>query len=208
MRNVLILGAGHFGSRAADILRNEGTRITVADQDPAALQKLAGRGYGLVCVEASALGEELSPLKFDFVVPAVPVHVLFQWLLAAAKREGIPCRPIAVPREIKVPHPFYLDGTLYASLASHRCPGDCPEPEGYCYLTGDSRELPLYRLLTENQDSPILVAQSHQLAPGVGGIAGRDFQRILDELRNRFGIVLVATSCSCHAVISALHCGK
>jgi hypothetical protein len=210
MKKILILGAGCFGRRAAEVLQSENSEITLVDHDSRALQTLAGKGYVLLCGEAAAiLGSELKPEDFDYIVPAVPIHVAYAWLLEQLRKTGRHCRPIPVPENLAVPNPYYLQGTMYASLANHLCPGDCPEPQGYCMLTGEKRDLPLYQDLKQIKQFGFTVAvvQSRQLAPGVGGIAGGDFALLRRQVCPA-GKFLVATSCSCHAVISAFTCDK
>lgn len=206
MNRVLILGAGTFGARAAEALRERCRQITVVDKNRSVLDKLQGKGYHLVCADAvAALQSQTPPEHYDYVVPAVPVHVAFDWLMTRLTATGRACRKLAVPPHLPVPNPFCLQGTLYSSLAEHLCPVDCPEPEGECFVTGEERAMPLYERLAA-LDVPgyiVAVVQSRQLAPGVGGLRSDDLEQLYRSTVDAKANVIVATACACHAVLDA-----
>jgi hypothetical protein len=113
---------------------------------------------------------------------------------------------VPVPH-ITVPNPFRgQKGTLYASFATHLCPPECPEPDGACYLTGEQRTMPLYKLLAKLEVSgfDIAVIQSHQLFPGLGGLKPAELEQLLNNVASECRPVIIATSCACHAVLDAL----
>lgn len=203
MERVLILGSGSFGRRAAIALEGNTRQITIVDKCQTALpepspnlERIHGDAIDVLC-QAGDL--------YAWVVPAIPLHVSLAWLLAKLGMEGIDFENVEIPEFFQVPNPFRLKKTLYASYASHLCPEDCPEPSGTCYLTGEHRERPLYQVLQEQKaDSyQVEVIWSHQLAPGVGGIRMVDLESLLNRLRQRKGQIVLATSCSCHAVIDS-----
>lgn len=206
MSEVLILGAGRFGSRAAEALNGRFDKLTVVDRDPVALKKWEDSGAALVCADVTeALLTKTQSEAYDYFVPAVPIHVVYTWLLAKLRQAGSDVRQISIPPGLPVPNPFYLEGTLYASLAQHICPTACPEPEGYCYITGDERPVPLYRQLANLQipGFAIYVVQSVQLAPGVGGVVPADLMNLFTLVQKTRGKIVIATSCSCHSVLNA-----
>lgn len=203
MEKILILGAGHFGRRAAMALQGKNRHVTIADQCLVALPEpssnltlIHGDAIDVLC-QAGDL--------YTWVVPAIPLHVALAWLLAQLSIEGISYEDVDVPAAFQAPNPFRINKTVYASFASDLCPEDCPEPLGSCYLTGEAREQPLYQVLQGqiSDQYEVEVILSHQLAPGVGGIRMLDLHELYNRLWRRKGQIVLATSCSCHAVIDS-----
>jgi hypothetical protein len=213
MASYLILGAGKFGRLALTRLARQGTAASfvVVDQDPGALaMRLDGvSGWAGVTAEAVAfLAEHLrDDGRWDWIIPMVPVHVAFHWLLAGPLA-GSGWRPAVVPEALAGLIPGARRGShgeLYLSRARHLCPDDCAEPE-VCPVTGELRDLPLHQELASLHLAgyEIRVIASRQLAPGVGGYAP---VRLLDlgrDMRVLTGKVLIATACRCHGVIQGL----
>jgi hypothetical protein len=212
MARYLILGAGKFGRLALERLARQDAdaSFVVVDRDPRALAVRAG-GANREEVESEAITFLVQHLgggaRWDWIIPMVPVHVAFHWLMAGPL-SGSDWRPVAVPEILAqlVPETWRgPDGELYLSRARHLCPDDCAEPE-VCPVTGESRELPLYRELASLNLAgyEMKVIPSQQLAPGVGGYPpGRllDLARDMGALRGR---VLIATACGCHGVVHGL----
>ncbi len=100
--------------------------------------------------------------------------------------------------------PMHVDGsTLCCSRADFLCPDDCPEGD-LCSVTGMPRDRPLFEVLEAIQvpGYVTLVQRSTQILPGLGGYS-------LEELRclarhRRAGCYLVATSCKCHGIVTAV----
>ena len=217
MASYLILGAGKFGRLALNRLARQdaAANFVVVDRDPAVLTIRVDGVPGWTQVVSDAIAFLVQHLRddgrWDWIIPMVPVHVAFQWLLASP-RAGSAWRPEAVPEAFaglipgarRGPH-----GELYLSRARHRCPDDCAEPE-VCPVTGEARELPLHQELAALHLAgyEIRVIASRQLAPGVGGYSPR---RLLDLARDLGAFpdnVLIATACRCHGVIQGLALGS
>ena len=206
----LILGSGHFGKLAAErvLQENSHSDIWVVDRQAKPLEALVS-----LPVQVS-LGDGISELDrllktghlFDYVIPCVPFHVAFEYLLHNLKPLG--ARRSSVPPFSGLPNALMGEnGDLYTSLADFFCPGDCSEPPLYCTVTGKRREKPLYQTLADAfQSYESRVIQSQQLAPGVGGFP----PKILGDLVEDLGALamlgqpfLISTACSCHGVTSA-----
>jgi len=209
----LILGAGRFGRLALERLdrQDAAASFLVVDRDPAVLAVSAAGGPGRQWVPAEAIAFLVQHLgadgRWDWIIPMVPVHVAYHWLMAGPLA-GSDWQPAAVPEALTLlvpeawrgPH-----GELYLSRARHLCPDDCAEPE-VCPVTGESRDLALHQELAALKLTgyEIKVIPSQQLAPGVGGYPP---QRLLDLARDMAalaGKVLIATACRCHGVIHGL----
>lgn len=206
MDKILVLGAGRFGARAVRALAGKARQLVIVDYDPAALPLSANEGIVPVCAEGISYLAGIDYPDFDWIVPALPLHIAFAWLLAKLKNTGI--RAAAVPPGLDVPGCCYFENsTVYASLSGQTCPEDCPEPEGFCYLTGAGRTLPLHQELSELHVEGYIthVLRSCQLAPGVGGFNPLQLERLSAAVSVSRLPGLVVTSCACHAVINAYY---
>ncbi|MEJ5364782.1 MAG: hypothetical protein WHS86_06765 [Desulfosoma sp.] len=208
---VWILGAGRFGRLAVERLfkGDEPTQGVIVDADPHRLREIPKK-EGLIMVRGDVFVFLSNHVLFDnqWIIPAVPVHVALGWIVMELGKRGTVHR-MPVPHDVDalVPHPIRTpSGTLYASHAAFRCPDDCPEPEDFCTITKKPRPEKLYQTLQKMAiaDYGTVVIQSRQLAPGVGGYTGEQLKEALSVILRSPGAYLVATSCSCHAVMDAL----
>jgi hypothetical protein len=206
----LILGGGHFGRLAAERLLEQDlqSNILVVDRQPKPLE-----AFNSSPVQVS-LGDGISELDrllntghlFDYLVPAVPFHVAFEYLLFKLKPLG--AKRAEVPSFPNLPNGLLgKNGDLYSSFADFLCPEDCAEPPLYCTVTGKRRENPLYQILMgvfRSYESRVI--QSQQLAPSVGGFPPRILGDLLEDLRTLAMLgqpILISTACRCHGVTSA-----
>lgn len=214
----LVLGCGYFGLKAVDALIKEhpSAKITVVDKNPRKLGNVSStncracEGDALEYLDRTVNGSSMAL----WVVPAVPIHLAYEWLLnrlsgkTTVKRRA---KRIPVPVGLDLGLPFQVrseQGTLYCSYADFGCPDDCPEPVGYCTVTGMTREKPLYEVLEgiEYNGYRSFVIRSRQLAPGVGGYTTGDLVALFEKVSSAPGQgALVSTSCRCHAVMDGLH---
>ena len=209
-RQVRVLGAGRFGRLAAEKLQRlfPDALLSITDRDAARVDEIA-RDLGIPGrVEDSIRSiNGISP-DDSWLIPAVPVHVGFEWAVNELSRTG-EVRRLPVPEEVdlQVPNPIRVpSGTLYASFATFVCPDYCSEPEEICTHTGKERPGNLFEVfggvLAPGFD--VAVLRSWQLAPGVGGYPWRSLRGLLAGIGSKSGRYLVATSCRCHGVMDAL----
>lgn len=204
MEKVLVLGAGKFGRRAIAALAGRAGKIVVVDYNPAALAFPDNDRIVTVCAEGITFLAGNESQDYDWIIPALPLHVAYAWLLARLRDTGMKMTP--VPQGVDVPGCFYSEnGTVYATLSAHICPEDCPGPDDFCDLTGEERGKPLYRLLSalcvDGYETHLL--HSCQLAPGIGGYSSAQLANLLAAVAGSRLPGLVITSCACHAVINA-----
>jgi len=208
---IFILGAGHFGYVASKRLsrRYPKASFAVIDSSQESLSKIE-KEISLPVLQRDAISFISSnPISEDqWIIPAIPVHVAFQWLMLKLKTKHA-TNQIDVPQiaDGKVPNPFRMNSkTLYASYATFVCPDVCNEPDELCTYTGKPRQGNLFDDLKKVKvpDFEIVVVRSWQLAPGVGGYPGSSLSTALDIISHNLGNYLVATSCRCHGVIDAL----
>ena len=209
---IIIIGAGHFGQRAAALLNSAPrTSLWIVDRDAKKLKTMGNMGPKRIAEDGVRfLARHFSHLApSTFIIPAVPVHLAFEWLKAFKNHQGA-IEQIPVPKGLALHLPHTWDGSegsLLASYADFPCPDDCPEPANRCTVTGKKRGIPLYRLLAEVEirGFSVQVIRSRQLAPGVGGYRVKDLKELLGKIseggKRKW---LVATACKCHGVITAL----
>ena len=207
----LIVGCGHFGERAVlELLqKNPHARITVVDRKETSLGKVSRLPVDArVSDGTSFVGQLLSGDRTaDYIIPAVPFHLVFESILSQLKPLG--ARRIPVPSLLELPHPTKgKRGDLYTSFADYLCPDDCPEPAHACAVTAVRRPKPLFAILSELRGPFVsVVIRSWQLGPGVGGLKTAEWKDLINRIKERSrtgSLVLVSTACRCHGVISAL----
>ena len=208
---VFIVGAGHFGSRAARIISEKGNnpQIIVLDVNEKHLSQINGLTVKKIpCDGIHFLVENYDRLNSaNTIVPALPLHLAFEWLREYLKG-AYHIRKISVPGEVEVylPHTWTAsEGSLLVSYANFVCPEDCPEPE-CCTVTGQRRDSPLHDLLSHLNLTgfQVHVIRSRQLAPGLGGYTMGDLiavsQRLTGDRQKKW---LLATACNCHGIVTA-----
>jgi hypothetical protein len=210
-RAYIIIGCGYFGSRAAEKLlrKNPHSKIIAVDKNKRRLQKISGLPVETTRSDGVAyLNQFLSSgRKVDYIVPAVPFHLAFEFILSQLKPLGGKRRK--VPPLSGLPNPMIgRTGDLYTSLANFLCSEDCPEPARYCTATGERREKPLYQILKDIEGSfESKVIRSLQLAPGAGGFKPEALLDVLKNIKKRtkpHRPILISTASRCHGVTSAL----
>jgi hypothetical protein len=213
MASYLILGAGKFGGLALERLSRQDAAASflLVDRDPEALAVRAGGGRSPESVQAEAIAFLVQHLKaeggWDWIIPMVPVHVAYHWLLAGPLA-GSNWEPARVPEalgRLAAEARRGPNGELFLSRARILCPDDCAEPE-MCPVSGESRDPALHQELASlNLDRyKIRVIPSQQLAPGVGGYPPRRLLDLARDLAVLSGQVLIATACRCHGIIQGL----
>jgi hypothetical protein len=166
---------------------------------PVDVESVAGDAVDYMC---DTLGRGMDP---DWIVPAVPVHVLWEFvrnrLRDAVTLEALPPDP-----ELTDTLPNVMTGeghAIYTSIADFLCPDNCHEPADCCTYTGEPRPLDMHATLTNvgsGQFAPVVV-QSRQLAPGVGGYRPAALEDSVLEVKSAARRILLATVCRCHAVL-------
>jgi hypothetical protein len=208
---IFIIGAGHFGARAADLIgrKKRAQPIFVVDFDDGRLRALANLPVsGVLSDGIRFLDENFKRLDPEnTIVPAVPEHLAFQWLkrhLSDSHR----IQRIPWPAELERVFPNVWhgsEGSLLVSYADFMCPDDCPEPPS-CTVTGERRERPLYDLIRGQTLSgfAIQVIRSRQIAPGLGGYRVKDLVKTAEAVKGGGDAQwILGTACKCHGILTA-----
>ena len=211
MGKYLIIGCGHFGSRAAkQLLRKKShPKILAVDKNREAVKKLSHLPVEIFVDDGlSYLNQFLSEGQtVNYLIPSVPFHLAFEFILLRLKPFG--ARKAKVPSLSSLPNPeIGKAGDLYTSLSDFLCPEDCPEPSRYCTVTKKRRQEPLYKILRDLKgpfESQVIISQP--LAIGVGGFQSKELLALLEDVKkqkNSHDLFLISTASRCHAVTSAL----
>lgn len=211
MGKYLIIGCGHFGSRAVRILlgKHPHSKITVVDKDKKAFQKVFDLPVERIVSDALPYLDQalLDGSSTDSIIPAIPCHLAFEFILFRLKPLG--AKRAKMPSLQGLPNPTQgKTGDLYTSLADFLCPDNCLEPPQYCTVTRKKRSKPLFEILSGLKgpfDSNLI--RSRQLGLGVGGIQPEALVKLIERIKK--GRVsnrpfLISTACRCHGVTSAL----
>jgi hypothetical protein len=210
-RSYLIIGCGHFGSQAIPKLlrKDPRSKIIVVDKNKKALQKVSHLPVEtILCDSTLYLNSFLSGCaKTDYIIPAVPFHLAFEFILSQLKPLGAKRRK--VPPLSGLPNPMKgKTGDLYTSFANFLCPENCPEPSSYCTMTGTRHQKSLYQLLKDlSVPFESKVIRSQQLEPGVGGFKVKVLLDMMADIKKRRSsnrLILISTASRCHGVTSAL----
>jgi hypothetical protein len=206
----LIIGCGRFGRRAVQVLarRDAAATFLVIDQHKETFRRVSRLGVETLHGDAvHCLDQVLSSgRRVDHIIPAVPFHLAFEFLLSKLKPLG--AGRVEVPPLGGLPNAMRgKTGDLYVSFADFTCPEGCNEPPR-CTVTGKPRKSPLFKVLAGPSGSfDLRVIRSRQLAPGVGGFRTLDLLGLLKDLERQEVSdrpFLISTACRCHGVISAL----
>jgi hypothetical protein len=211
MKTYWIIGGGKFGLKAADTIvsREKDSTLVIVEQKPRLCEALVYRRYEVICAEGIAYlnRELLSGDEPDWIVPAIPVHVAFEWIKARLD-ETYDVQTIPIPKDLdsRLPNPLKANtGKRYVSNADFICPENCSEPENICTHTGKPRPRILNAFLSNIKygDFHPVVICSQQLYPGVGGYTPRALLKALHSVEQTTRPVLLSTACRCHGVLDA-----
>ena len=209
MQHFWIIGGGKFGLKAAKELckANPSDQITLVEHEKTVCRQIRKLGYQTVCMDGlQYLDRHLISAHYpDWIVPAIPLHVAYEWIRAKMSARYVMER-ITVPNDLvtALPNPINAEtGQLYISIADFICPESCPEPHQICTYTNKPRAMILHEFLKSIQlkDLKSIVIRSHQLVPGVGGYKPQALYEALKEIETAQMPVLLSTACSCHGVI-------
>lgn len=202
-----IIGAGRFGQMAMERIARKIPHavITVVDKRPALIDS-----DGITTINEDGIQWLNAMLdqdaKVDMIIPAVPVHVVSEWLKIKIL-DLFDIHTLEIPETWIARMPHATRGKVGQAFVSHAdflCPDSCAEPENICTHTGKPRPLDLFRLLGHVDDDDVfpIVIRSHQLLPGVGGILPADMISLTDTVfEHSHRPMMIATACRCHGVV-------
>jgi hypothetical protein len=211
MKQIWIIGAGHFGKKAVCAMKkcSPESAITVVDHSPKACETIAEPGLTTVCMDGvSYLNQFLAAADApDWIIPVIPVHLAYEWIRQRLFPD-ISVVPVDIPENIcrSLPNVYPgKAGEIFVSNASFVCPENCAEPRDLCTHTRLPRKESLFQAIASLSCNGFrnLVLQSHQMAPGIGGITPGALFDTLDATKQCPESILLSTACRCHGVVQA-----
>jgi hypothetical protein len=200
----VIAGFGKFGRLALERLQNSFPQSRIIVLERGAAISAWTFSHHVLPIEGDAVSLLLdSPLirAEDIIIPMVPFNLAASYVLARHANSY----EIAAPEELLplLPNPLRINASnIVCSRADFVCPDDCAEGAS-CTVTGKPRK-PIYDLLErlDFDEYKILVQKSSQILPGVGGYRLADLRKLACRVdKGRF---IVATSCKCHGILTAI----
>lgn len=185
--------------------------------------------------EISVIYEMVIKFKPEYVIPVIPIH-LSALIIKAFLSEKIITNLTSdedyifkfvnnANKEILLTHSIE-QGVAYLSYAKidEVCPDNCFGPENYC--PNFNREKPItitnyiksyfdlnqsnsFKVVNDEFLKVILIYESIQLMPGLGGLKGDDLIKSFKKLAENLDIIstqkfslIITTACNCHGVIN------
>jgi hypothetical protein len=211
MKQIWIIGAGKFGKKAVSAMRKHapGSAVTVVDHCSQACNAIAEPDLTVECMDGVAfLNQHLADGGVpDWIIPVIPVHLSFEWIRRRVAPD-ISLIPMDIPEIVLTSLPNVFPGQtgqIYTSNAAFICPENCAEPQDICTFTRLPRKRSLYEAIAAISCNDFLniVLQSHQLAPGIGGIAPQALFQALLAVQQSTSPILLSSACRCHGVVQA-----
>ncbi|MHA1468406.1 MAG: hypothetical protein ACTSP6_10075 [Promethearchaeota archaeon] len=173
--------------------------------------------------------EELNP---TYIIPVVPIHLMASFIISFLLKYSINLTPNnnLTKDFLKNIDPELLlnqmneEGVVYLSYAKidEICPDNCSGPISYCpnfkrekpqtvtqYLKSYYGTSNSFNIRKKEISEIIIINESYQLMPGLGGLKGNDIRDILKVLRDNMDFLshqkfdmVIATTCNCHGVIN------
>jgi hypothetical protein len=209
----IIVGGGKYGCIAVEHLRKNKRGFVLVDKDP---NCLAAKKFGLnpsthigtageyfVHGEIDQVLELIEHLKPEYVFPTAPIHIAAELAKLKFKLapwdEAIDCILANLPASIILQAGR---GNLIVSYNRDKeCLERCASPE-VCPSTHKRKPCTMDKLMKfACPDGIILI--SHQLAPGMGALKGKELLEFFAQAENADRFV-VATACACHGFFTAL----
>ncbi len=197
------------------------------------MEKIETGEVFLLIHDISIINELLVKVKPEYVIPVIPIH-LSALIIEIFLREEANINlksdedltikfANSVSEELLLTHSLE-QGVAYLSHAKidEVCPDNCFGPENYCPNFNREKSLTITRylknyykvynnfiILEENIPRIIIIIESHQLSPGLGGLKVEDINHILKNLEEKLDIIsneefnlIIATTCNCHGVVN------
>ena len=214
MKHIWILGGGKFGKKAGIQLKQKfpGHHIVGVEKNKTKCKSLSHIFDELFCIDSIKFLNQYfkDSNEPEWIVPAIPVHLAFQWVKQKLSTE-VKVMRMELPDFFLRALPNCMKGTngdIYSSMANFICPDNCPEPEEFCSYTRKPRPYNLYEKIEKESPQAFfpVVIRSVQLAPGLGGISPKTLFDGLEQIKKTSKPVILATACRCHGVVSAFRC--
>lgn len=210
-KTVLVIGGGHYGTKACRYFKEQKARVILVDNDPACKAKALVAKNDFVLKDAQGAWAWALELKPDFIVPTCSNHTCGSWIGKYFRLKPLSGSMSNVTG--RLPPSLFLgcdepNAKLIFSYMTRGtlCRTDCPHPSGECGLTREPRPAPLFKLLEYGVFELFDCAKifvSEQMAPSIGAIRGSEFLAFMQEIETKKPKTLaVGTACRCHGILN------
>jgi len=209
----VIVGGGKYGCIAVEYLRKSKQRFVLVDTDSNCLavkrfglkpsDQIGTAGEGFIHGGIDKVLALIERLKPEYVFPTAPIHIAAE--LAKIKFELAPWDEAIDCILANLPASVVLQagkGNLIVSYnRDNECLEKCASPE-VCPSTHKRKPCTMDKLMKFACPEGIILI-SHQLAPGMGALKGKELLEFFAQAEklDRF---VVATACACHGFFTAL----
>ena len=248
---LIIAGGGKFGKKALDFAKKNQYKTILIDIDPNCfaseysnkkfenlenlsleMKNIKPGDIYFLNQDISTIYELISKINPEYVVPVVPIHLLFLIINSFLSSNNIKMIPNEnlmkffinnANSELILDH-IVEKGVVYLSYAKKEeiCPDNCSGPPDYCpnfkrdkpititkYINNFYRVENNFKIQNNKISSFIIILESYQLVSGLGALKGTEIDRVLKELMKKLDILLnkkfnliIATTCNCHGVVN------
>ena len=182
--------------------------------------------------DISIILELIEKFKPYYIIPVIPIHLLAEIIKLFFSKNYIRLNSDDTSTEaffIKADKNIILNyikekAVVYLSYAkvNEICPDNCSGPLKYCpnfkrekpisissYLKNYFEAKDVIKIIKKDFIKIMILAESYQLMPGLGGLKGKHIKMIIDTLNKSINSLLkvsfkciIATTCNCHGVIN------
>jgi len=210
-KTALVIGGGHYGTKACRYFKEQKARVILVDNDPACKAQALVDKNDFIMQDSQSAWDLALTLKPDFIVPTCSSHTCGNWI---GKYFRLKPLSDSIPNVTgRMPPSLFLgcdepNATLIFSYMTRGklCRPDCPHPPEECGLTREPRPAPLFKLLEYGVFELFACAKifvSEQMAPSIGAIRGSEFLEFMHEIEAKHPKTLaVGTACRCHGVLN------
>ena len=235
---IYIAGGGKFGTKALTYFKNlHNYKVIVVDHDEHCLARMYSdvtsrdldlklldnsKTY-LVVSDAIEIFLKLVKLNIipDITIPAIPKHFIglltyryltdFQNLKVYPDEDSLDKILSSRLSKFIISTSRKFGLVILSYMKDKLCLEDCLAPP-ICPVTGELREPPLLKVIEEELkklfNDDIVVIESKQLGPGIGGIVKESIKQLIDKLKHVNNRIVVATACRCHAILNCFKISK
>lgn len=234
-RKILIIGGGRVGLSALHYCKNNNFAAIVIDENKDCLvsskvdiiqtdnyfkiiKDIEEKQSVLMVMKLNELISIVDTFVFDYIIPAIPIHVLGQLTIDFFLNKNVQINPSVtlIEKIHQKLDPNVIcnynasQGIIVASFmpSGNKCAPNCIE-HLTCPITRIEKPKPLYEVFKDSsQGFYSFFMISEQLKPNLGGFSSdsiRDFLKMLYSVKDQF---IIGTACMCHGIINAFEIKK
>ncbi|MFX1465757.1 MAG: hypothetical protein ACFFA5_04730 [Promethearchaeota archaeon] len=230
---ILVIGGGKVGYNALTFCKKNNFSVIIVDSNPHCKVrsevdlieinhdfdniKEVQAGQSILFVINESLNELpslIQEFKFEYIIPAIPVHVMAKLTYVYLNQKNIEVKPspdlIHLIKRRVSPNLIHSydekEAIIVASFMplDQKCSPNCCEFME-CPVTGIQKSKPLHGIFNDAcKGFPAKILVSEQLEPNLGGIPGHSTKELFNFLDLLNEKMIIGTACVCHGIINAI----